>query len=230
MHVTYYSNVLSEVSASRGNVNVLYPQQQKSSIKISRSTDYRSQRMIKCPEICHFHSLAEYYFAALLEGDRLVDTYVPQPFRLRLGRKPYIPDIYYVREQQSYVGELKPRGEFDETFRVALTEFFRSHDMIFVVIDNESINAHSKEAQNWITIVRWLLTYPERDVHQARQEILQLLFVNVEVTYGEIIDLGDRTASLNRECAVHQMLHSGEIMADLDTQFFGMNTVLRTCS
>lgn len=214
------------VRARGGN---LRPQQQHSNLRIKRSSDFRSQRMIKCAEICHFHSLAEYYFSALLEGDPQVQIYVPQPFRLYIDRKSYIPDIYYVRDSQAFVGELKARGVFDESRLAALTCFFRDHGMTFEVIDNEYAYSRSMAAQNWMTVVRWLLTYPDLDTEAARLVVLQLLLDTGEITYGEIADLGNRAARLTQECAVHRMLHAGEIEADFDAQFFSANTVLRLC-
>lgn len=208
---------------------ILRPQQRKSSLKIRRNTDFRSQRMIKFNGIAHFHSLAEYYHAALLEGDSRVEAYVPQPYRLRFGRKSYIPDIYYVREGQRYVGELKSRAEFDKALHQALIDFFRTHGITFVVIDNETVYARSMAAQNWLTVVRWLLTYPDLDTRQARLEVLQKVLETGELAYGEIADLGDRASRLSHECAVHQLLHAGELSADFDEQFFGLDTVLRPC-
>lgn len=229
MPSAHANDTLFPIGKSRGKEAVLRPQQQKSRLKIRRSTDFRSQRMLKCPEICYFHSLAEYYHAALLEGDVSVETFVPQPFRLRLGRTTYTPDIYYVRDGQRYVGELKPSAEFDEVMRQAVTDYFRAYGITFVVIDNESVFAHAMAAQNWLSMVRWLLTYPEIDTQQAQLEVLQWLLEEETITYGEVADLGDRASRLAHECAIHRLLYAGEITADFDQQFFGADTRLRLC-
>jgi hypothetical protein len=211
------------------NSSLLRPQQQKSGIKIRRSTDFRSQRMIKYNGIANFHSLAEFYHAALLEGDPLVQAYVPQPYCLRYGKKTYIPDIYYDREDKRYVGELKPRAEFDKALHEALKNYFQSHGMTFMVIDNESVYGRAMAAQNWLTVVRWLLTYPDLDTEQARLTVLEQVLEAGELPYGQIANLGDRASSLAKECAVHQLLHAGELTADFDEQFFCLDTVLRPC-
>ncbi|MCG7979574.1 MAG: hypothetical protein N0E58_15770 [Candidatus Thiodiazotropha endolucinida] len=185
--------------------------------------------MIKYKGVANFHSLAEYYHAALLEGDPLVKAYVPQPFCLGYGKKTYIPDIYYERDDKRYVGELKPRAEFDEALHQALDNFFRPRGINFVVIDNECVYERAIAAQNWLTVVRWLLTYPDIDTEQARLSVLQQVLEAGELAYGQIVDLGDRTSSLAQECAVHQLLHAGELTTDFEEQFFGLNTVLRPC-
>jgi hypothetical protein len=220
---------ISQRDNPRDKATVLRPQQQNSSLRIRRCADFRSQRMLKYPEICHFHSLAEFYHAALLEGDAAVDAYVPQPFRLRLGRTSYIPDIYYVRDGQRYVAELKPRAEFDETLCQAVSAYFAKRGITFLVIDNEASLVRAMEAQNWLMVVRWILTYRAVDTQQARLVILQRLLADGEIAYGEVADLGSRTTSLIYECAIHRMLHSGELVADFDQQFFGIDTRLSLC-
>ena len=135
--------------------------------------------MLKYNGIGHFHSLAEYFHTALLEGDWRVEIYVPQPFRFYFGREIYIPDIYYVREGQCFVGELKPGGEFDEALQTVCHDYFSVRGMTFEVIDNESILEYAMPAQNWLAVVRFLLTYEELDTERARLDVLQQL-LNLE--------------------------------------------------
>lgn len=203
-----------------------YPRQQNQNLRFKRACDFRAQRFIKHPHISYFHSLAEYYHAALLEGDVAVERFVPQPYRLRFGRDVYIPDVYYERDGQRFVVELKPEGKMDEELRVQADAFFRSHGITFLVMSNESVYAQSIAAENWLKVVRWLLTYAEVDTQHAQLELIQLLLDRGEITYGEIADLGHRASRLLLECAVHRLLHSGEIQADFDQQFFGMETRL----
>lgn len=212
-----------------GPTQRLQPRQQPSRLAIQRSSDFRAQRMLKCPEICHFHTLAEFFHAALLEGDPAVELYVPQPFRLRFGRSTYFPDIYYVRAGEPVVAELKPDGEFDEALRRAASDYFAAYDTTFLVIANEEVIARAMEAQNWLKVVRWLLSYPAIDTEPARLAVLDWLWAEGEITYGQVADLGHRATRLAHECAVHRMLHSGEIVADFDRQFLTAHTRLWLC-
>ena len=132
----------------------------------------------------------------------------------------------WLRDGQPYVGELKAGGKMDVELQRAAVEYFAGAGISFEVIDNEAVYAQAMPAQNWLSIVRWLLTYPDMDTDQARSDVLQWLFESGEITYGEVADLGHRASRLAHECAVHRMLHSGELSADFDQQFFGMDTRL----
>ncbi len=90
------------------------PKQIRTSIKLMTGTDYYEQKCLKYQEVGQFHSRAELYFAALLESNPNVLSYVPQPMRFRIGSTFYIPDFYVCSRSRETIYELKSRGKFDE--------------------------------------------------------------------------------------------------------------------
>jgi hypothetical protein len=112
-------------------------QQTKIANRLKVGSNFYLQKFIKFPAVGIFHSQSELLFAALLEGNPSVDSFTPQPFLVWVKGKRYIPDFYYVKDNQSFVIELKPKGKFDEEKRKLCEELFLQHDMNFKVIANE---------------------------------------------------------------------------------------------
>ncbi|WP_152206586.1 TnsA endonuclease N-terminal domain-containing protein [Marinobacter changyiensis] len=220
-------NPNQEVSVSTAS---LTPCQHKTKLNLRVATDFRVAQMLKHPHPCEFHSIAEYYHAALLEGDPAVTQYVPQPFMLKIGkRRRYVPDCYVVRDGQVDVVELKPRAEFDEDRRQALEAFFRIHRMRFVVIPNEAILTRRTEACNWLMILQMLVCHQDLDTTQWEQELLETVIRYGGIRFGDRVSRSDRDSSRPQEIALLRLLHQGKLTANLANDRFGYDTELEPC-
>lgn len=152
------------------STEVWEPRQLKTSLKLLKQADVYLQQGIKFSGVGVFHSRAEWVYAGLLEGRRDVLHYVPQPFRLQIGRYRYIPDFFLETQSGRSVIELKPRGEFDPGRQRALEQACAVQGMRFKVIDNESVLDDEITASRHWRMVRALLAAKgiETDVHQAQ--------------------------------------------------------------
>ncbi len=93
----------------------LEPAQIRTNIDFKTAINFYQRFLIKAPELCEFHSLAELYFAGLCEGDPHVIRYVIHPYRFWIGRRRYIPDIHVVRDdRRRQVFEIRENKAFDE--------------------------------------------------------------------------------------------------------------------
>jgi len=210
--------------------DTLEPHQQPTPRAFQQACDFRAQCLIKHPLRSEFHSLAEYLHAGLLEGDPTVVSYVPQPFRLRIGRRRYTPDCYVLRTDGAReVRELKPDGEMDDALRLPLTAFFAQHGMAFHVISNESMFERRTEAENWLEIARSLHIACDLDTAAAEQAVLALLEEQGPCPLDTLVDPGDRARTYDQEIAVFRLLHRGVLKADLTTRPLDWDSELQLC-
>jgi hypothetical protein len=208
----------------------LIPQQQPTPPALKTSADYREQVMLKHPYLSEFHSPAEHLHAALLEGDPEVISYVPQPFRLMIGKRRYNPDCYVVTNgQPRRVLELKPDGEMPDELQHPLTHFFAQHGMVFEVISNESVFERRIEAENWVEIVRILYQARSLDTTAAEQNVAEQLEANGKCTLGDLIDPGDRERTYYDEIALFRLLYQGHIKSNLNTRTLDFDTEFSLC-
>lgn len=208
---------------------ILRPRQQTTPIKLKRGIDYSSQRMLKCPERCHFHSLAELYNAALLEGDPGTEYFCPQPFLMYVNGKRYIPDMYALTNGQRYVQEIRAKGKISDRLRIPLEAYFHSRRMEYIVISNDSVYAREIEAQNWLSIVRHLLTRQTIDTDAAESNLIKTLQTSENIALGDIIDAGNRSATELTELAAYRILYRGIARTDLETCFLSYDSEIELC-
>ncbi len=173
--------------------------------------DFYAQKSLKHRKTSYFHSYAEYLYAALLEADPTVQSYVPQPFRLLVDRRRYVPDFYVRKNGVQLVIELKPRGEFDSHRLTILEEFFHFHDMQFKIIANEDAFKQEIMAKNWWTIIRTLLNHLALDTRQAEYLIYEKIALLGTVELKELIDWQDRPSTLYTEIALFRLAHRGKV-------------------
>lgn len=193
----------------------LTPCQQTTARDFRTAADFRVAQMLKHQPPSEFHSLAEYFHAALLEGDPTVSHYVPQPFVLKIGKEHYKPDCYVVRDHRVDVVELKPRAKFDPQKRRTLEAFFRDHHMQFSVLANEAVLARRLEACNWLTIVQMLVLHRDVDTWVDEQAILDQVFRAGGGCIGDWVLAKDRSATRVQEIALFRLLHQGKLKADM---------------
>lgn len=206
----------------------LLPCQRNTSRAFRVATDFRVVQMVKHQPVSQFHSLAEYYHAALLEGDPTVSRYVPQPFMLRIGQRRYVPDCYVVRNGCVEVLELRPRAEFDAHRLEALEAFFRVHRMRFLVIPNEAVLSRATEARNWLLILQILVCHRSLDTEEDEMKVLDTVYRRGGTCLADWVVQRDRASCRLQEIALLRLLHQGKLKADLTDQRFGYATELRT--
>jgi hypothetical protein len=207
----------------------LEPVQQPTPPALATQVDYYCCQLIKHPAgLSAFHSFAEYLHAGLLEGDPAVRHLVPQPFRLRVNGRAYIPDYYAARTDGPIeVGELKPRGEFDPALHEPLSAFFAQQGWTFKVVANEALLARQREAENWLEIVRALVIGHDIDTTAAETDVLARLAHHETLRFGELLERGQREQTYPEELAALRLLHRGRLHADLASAPFGLDTRLR---
>ncbi|WP_305967445.1 hypothetical protein [Marinobacter salsuginis] len=209
----------------------LTPCQRKTERRFRIATDFRVTQMLKHPSPCEFHSLAEYYHAALLEGDPTVERFVPQPFLLEIGRqrRRYVPDVYVVRDGQVEILELRPDARFDEHQRTAVQAFCQNHRMRFKVISNQAVLSRRTLADNWLLIIQILLSHRSLDTTHWEMVLLDEISRRGEIRLGDVVIRNHREASRTQEIALLRLLHRGLLMADLTDRRLAYDTEVRLC-
>jgi len=219
---------------SKASLNVesetLIPiQQYSSAMKLQRSANCYFQKFIKFPRIAIFHSYAEYLHAALLEANPLITSFVPQPFRLLVQNRRYIPDCYFVYKSKRYVVELKPRGKFDKKLRKPLKKYFRQHGYNFKVVSNELVRRNEVLALNWHQIVKALLSAEMICTENAELKILDELSIKGPMELGRIIKVGNRLDDYKNEIGVYRLAHKGLVKMELDYSKINYSSLVELC-
>lgn len=193
------------------------PVQQRTSLKLTKSTDYYEQRCVKYPDRACFHCYAEFIHALLLEADPTVSSFVPQPYQLVVNRKRYIPDVYLVRNGRIEVLELKSRGKFDPKMEVPLQAFFHQYDMHFAVLANETVLEQERLALNWLPIVQVLAQahYQGLDTAAQEQRLFDAARAETTVTVGDLLGEASRSERYWSELALYRLLHRHDLQTDL---------------
>jgi len=208
--------------------DVMEPTQHVITRNFKTATDFYTRHMLKHPFLSEFHSYSELLYAALLEGDPTVISYVPQPFHLQIGKRHYKPDVYVLREKQRrQVIELKPRGEMDETLRVPLFHYFKKHRIDFEVLSNEAVMERRTEAENWLEIIQILVEARHLTTTKEEQQVWERLFKNQGCTLREIVDSGNREGTYSLEVALFRLLHQGHVVAELSEKSLDYDTVFQ---
>lgn len=216
--------------ARKVQADTLEPAQQLTPRSLKTSANFFTQWMLKYPGQAEFHARAELLYAGLLEGDPAVISYVPHPYRLRVGQHRYTPDCYVVTDgAPRRVVELKPDGQLDAALHAPLTAFFALHGMAFEVVSNASVLARDVEAENWLELVRILVQAHDLDTTGTEGRVLDRLRQG-PATLDELIDPGDRARTYPEEIALFRLLHRGHVGADLTCTPLDFDTVFAPCA
>lgn len=212
-----------------GSGEILVPQQQRTSLSLLRRADTYQQRFLKYAGVAVCHSYSELLHLALCEGDSATESFVPQPFLLRVSGSYYVPDCYVVRKGERLVIELKPSGELDPELKRPLAAFFELNNMRFDVLANELILEREVEALNWLRIVRSLVMARAIDTAMLERTLLEKIWLHSNLCIGDLIDSGDRGANFANEIALFRLLHAGRIAADLKAAPLNYDVELTAC-
>lgn len=216
---------------ARIRIKSLSPAEQPSSQKILKKADTYQQRFLKYPHRGAFHSYAEFIHALLLESRAAISTFVPQPFRLLVGNKPYIPDCYVCENNRQIVIEMKPKGQMVDPSPLLIEQFFNWHRMEFQVVSNESVMEHEQEALNWLPLVQ-VMVVAERyglDTSAKEQELLQYCITHSGLTVGDLLSPRRREDQSDEEVALYRLLHLHRLETDLDRRPLNYDSELRVC-
>lgn len=225
-------NVVSSIFDNqpfRVDSDSLIPEQRPTPTRLKVKADYYEQVMLKHPKLSYFHSLAELYNAALLESDQEVPLFVPQPFLLSVNGRRYTPDVYLVRNGQRIVQEIKPQGLLNIDFKTPLEHFFRDNGMIFEVVSNESIFSRKQEAENWLGVIRLLITAQDYCTSKEEVEVFDKLASVPSARLDFFIDPGFRQTTFLFELAIFRMIHQGKLNVDLESHPIDFDTELSLC-
>lgn len=204
-------------------------QQIKTAKKLLRSADCYLQYFIKFPYLGIFHSYPELIHAALLEANPEVPNFVPQPMKLHVGNRRYIPDCYYTEYGAKKVVEIKPKGKMEEKIRITVQEFLKKHKMDFVVISNEEILEQEQLGLNWLQIIRVINSGKGIETKGLELKIMDLFYENNQRTVGDFISQGNRLNKSKMELALYKLIYNHRISFNASAGFFNYDTEVELC-
>lgn len=218
-------SVRSNVRFDQGH---LVPTQQPTTLSLTKRTDYYEQRCVKFPHRGTFHCYAEFIHALLLEADREVTSFVPQPYKLVVNRRFYIPDIYVVRRGRIQVLELKPGGKFEQEKEMPLTAFFEQYGMSFEVLANETVLNQEQLALNWLPIIQILAQAQAQgiDTQLEEQRLFDAARAEDAVAVGDLLGEASRYDRYWQELALYRLLHRHDVTCDLSEAPLDYDTVI----
>lgn len=210
----------------------LVPRQQPTSLKLTKRADYYEQRCVKYPGRACFHSYSEFIHALLLEADGAVQSFIPQPYQLVVGRTRYVPDVYVVRSGTIEVLEIKPGGQFDERQERPLQAFFDAQGMAFKVVANETVLEKETQALNWLPLIQVLAHAHTQGIDTAveEQSLLERARAEPEIAVGDLLPERPRTDRRFIELALCRLLHRHDLTCDLAKSPLDYNTVVSAWS
>lgn len=223
---------LSGPPSARLRQDQLIPTQQPTPLKLTKRVDYYEQRCVKYPNRASFHCYAEFIHALLLEADAEVSSFVPQPYAMVVDRKPYIPDVYLVRNGRIEILELKPRAAFAPQKERPLRAFFEQYGMQFKVLANEWVLEQERRALNWLPLVQVLAQaqYQGLDTVSQEQRLFDRARLETALTVGDLLGDDARTERDASELALYRLLHRHDLHCDLSEALLDYDTVVTAWS
>lgn len=214
----------NRISALSIKAKTLIPVEHATSLKLLKAADTYQQIFIKYPKCGIFHSYAELLHAALLESDPNVETFIPQPFRFRVGSAPYIPDCFLVKNGQRIVRELRSNGTFPDNWKEALHEFLSQYEMSFEIINNDEIYSREVEALNWLQIIQTIASGRSQDTSTLEKDVCFEIARAGSLALIEIISETDDFMQFSKLLSLYRLLHKGKITANLSVDPIHYNT------
>jgi len=210
----------------------LVPSQQPTRRGLLQQVDCYQQRFLKYPGIAVCHSYAEFIHLICLEMDSDVLSFVPQPFKLMINGRRYIPDCYVIRLGRPQVIELKAAGGLDDPWYSQVAAFLGWHDLPFSLISNELMLTFERQALNWLPIFQALVCADRQGIDTQSQE----LAIWSEVLHKETLQVRDilnpglRTQQWQEEIALYRLIYKHRLKVDLQKNPLDWDSELLVCT
>lgn len=206
----------------------LLPEEQPTPLKQLKALDTYQQYFVKYPKRGTFHSYPELLHGALLESEPAVESFVPHPFRLRIGSQTYIPDCYLVRSGVRIVRECN-EADLPDKISAPVRQFLAQNDIQWEVLPNSVILEKETLALNWLQIVQTLVSAKGHQTMHAEGEIHLRLAEEGSLSLMMLLDGSDDFEQFDKQVAVFRMLHKGLITAELNKEDLNYHTEFQLC-
>ena len=171
------------------------------------------------PELAFYHCETEYLFAGLQELDPRVTRFVPQPFKIAMGKnRYYVPDIYIEYEYGTRkVYELKAGGmeNFSEKTFACAERFFSDIHIEFGLISNDVIARSYLLGDNAQKMVRHLLLWQEESTELMETEILEEWQDRSVKTLKDLVKIFDEYEAGIVLAAIFKLIRKGRLLHNL---------------
>jgi len=205
------------------------PAEQATEKWLRTDADTYYQVCLKYPRLALFHSYPEFLHACLLEADPQVTCFIPQPYRLQVGKKTYYPDCYLVRGGERLVREIHNPATFPEAKLLAVSEFFRRQGITFELIDNATVLAEEIRARNWLDIIQWLCSATGWDTARVEEDLYDRITAEPGVILHDLVKEADPMRGHMLRTALYRLLHQGRVRAGLDHAPLDVDTAFLPC-
>lgn len=209
--------------------NLIPAQQIQSAQKLLTAANSHLLRITKHPSgyvVCH--SPAEVAHLGLLESKFEVQRVVPQPFKLFIGTRRYIPDCYFEENGRPVVVELKPKGHDFEHIERPVRDYFSRKGIEFRMVWNEDVLDNFVLAENWLYMARTLWNARRIDTEVAEGEVLERIY-DGETRFGDYVQYGDRVSFCENEIAIFRLAYRNMLSLGLAKSEISNDTEVTTC-
>ena len=209
--------------------NIIPTQQIQTSKKLLTAADCHILRITKHPsDYVLTHSLSEAVHLGLLESRIEVKNVIPQPFKLFIGNRRYIPDCYFEENGRPVVVELKPKGfKFDHIGR-PVTEYLLRKGIEFRMVWNEDVLEKFTLADNWLYMARTLWNARRIETESAEREVLERIY-DGDNRFGDFVRYGDRVNFCENEIAIFKLAYKNMLSLNLDQKEINNDTEILLC-
>ncbi len=218
----------SAYMGSKGN-DFVPIQQTKTAMKLKVAADVYLQMFMKFKAVGIFHSYFELLYAALLESDPEIECFTPQPIQIKIKGKRYIPDFHFIKNNVSFIAELKPNGEFDNEKQSICEEVFSSMEMQFFVVNNDDVLREQIKAINWLQIVKVNLSSTIENTKNQELKLMSDIACGKVSSFGDVIDVGNRLDTKLEEIALYRLIYKNQLSADLEKDLINLETGVSIC-
>ncbi|MBB3060057.1 hypothetical protein [Microbulbifer rhizosphaerae] len=218
--------ILADVTKVKGTS--LIPNQQPTKVDILKRADCYQQYCLKFDDVAVLHSYPMYLHTLLLESDPDVISFVPRPYRLRVGRRDYVPACYVARTGGRDVIDISPHGEMAEALQRPLAAYFDWHDLTFSVVSEESLLEQETLALNWLPLIQVLVAARQLGLETTELEcrLLHEIVAGSASEVGDLLQPGRREEQFLEEVALYRLIHQRRVAVDLSRAPLDFDTVV----
>jgi hypothetical protein len=200
-----------------------HPIQTRTRLGFKQACDLHVMTFYKYKDIAFFHNRTELRQAALYERNSEVTFFCPQPRGVKIGKAIYTPDFFYSEGGRDIYVELKPGGKMDKKKEQTFREIAHENACEFIVVSNEDVYKQKVEADNWLLIVRTLVSGKLIDTEGIEPKVLNEIAMTEGCLLSTLLHPKDRIKNAQKELALFRLAHQGVIELD-DSKPMGFNT------